>query len=142
MFDRMEFLVGEALVAMRRNFLMTFAAISTAAVALFLLGGLAYVYLRVNQFAKDVSGKFEMRVWLKDEIEAKQIPDLIAKIRKVPGVKTAIWVPKEKEWTKFQAEEPDQATIGVKNPIPESFKVILTELSLAPDVKDKLESFS
>ena len=34
MLDRLEFLVSEAFVALRRNWLMTFAAITTAAVAL------------------------------------------------------------------------------------------------------------
>lgn len=124
---------------MRRNFLMSFAAMSTAAVALFLLGGLAYTYIRLNEFARDVAGKFEMRVWLKDDVKATAIPEVIAKIRSVNGVKTAIWVPKEKEWAKWQKEDPEQTNIGVKNPLPESFKVILGDLSLAPNVKQEIE---
>lgn len=124
---------------MRRNFLMSFAAMSTAAVALFLLGGLAYTYLRLNEFARDVAGKFEMRVWCRDEVKASEISDIIAKIRSVKGVKTAVWVPKEKEWEKWQREDPEQTNIGVKNPLPESFKVILADLSLAPDVKSAIE---
>jgi cell division protein FtsX len=69
MLDHIEFLLSEAFMAIRRNFLMSFAAISTAAVALFLLGGLGYVYMRLNTFTTEVSKKFEMKVWLKDHID-------------------------------------------------------------------------
>lgn len=148
MFDRLEFLLGEALVAMRRNFLMTFAAISTAAVALFLLGGLAYIYLRVSQFASDVSGKFEMRVWLKEKpadangpaitFTAKDIPPIISRIRAVKGVKTAVWVPKEKEWEKMKQDDP-RMTQGIEiNPLGQSFKVVLSDLSVAGSVEDEI----
>lgn len=152
MFDRLEFLFGEALSAIRRNFLMSFAAISTAAVALFLLGGLAYIYVRVSQFASDVSGKFEMRVWLKEKLAdetgpaitytAKDIPPIISKIRAVKGVKTAVWVPREKEWEKMKRDDP-RMTKGIEiNPLGQSFKVVLSDLSLANSVESEIESMN
>lgn len=136
--DRFEFLITEALVAMRRNFLMSFAAMSTAAVALFLLGGLAYTYIRINQAASDVAGKFEMRVWLKDDVKADQIPAIIKEIRAVAGVKQAFWAPRDKEWEKMRQESTDW-NIGVANPLPESFKVILSDLSLANSVEEQIQ---
>jgi len=51
MFDRLEFLLTEAFVALRRNGLMTFAAVTTVAVSLFLIGGLGYTYLRIQGYA-------------------------------------------------------------------------------------------
>lgn len=135
MLDRIEFLIMEALVAIRRNLLMTFAAVSTAAVALFLLGGLAYVYWQVNKLATDVSGKFEVRVWLKDEVKDAQIGTIAARIRKINGVKKAFWVPKAKEWEKMQNESPEMTRGIDQNPLTHSFKVILQELGDAPGVK-------
>jgi cell division transport system permease protein len=137
--DQIEFLISEAFVAMRRNFLMSFAAMSTAAVALFLLGGLAYTYYRVNQAASDVAGRFEMRVWLKDEVKKEAVPQIISRIRAVKGVKQAFWAPRDVEWEKWQKENPEQTNIGVANPLPESFKVILSDLSLAEQVEAQLK---
>ncbi|MEQ1821818.1 MAG: permease-like cell division protein FtsX [Fimbriimonadaceae bacterium] len=139
MFDRLEFLLMEALVAIRRNLLMTFAAVSTAAVALFLLGGLAYVYWQVNQLATDVSGKFEVRVWLKDEVKGAQITNLAKRMRKVNGVKKAMWVPRDKEWQKMQTEMPEMTRGVDQNPLTDSFKLILNELGDAPGVKRQIQ---
>jgi cell division transport system permease protein len=139
MLDRMEFLLTEALVAIRRNLLMTFAAVSTAAVALFLLGGLAYVYWQVNQLATDVSGKFEVRAWLSAEVKDSSIPAIATRLRKINGVKKAFWVPKEKEWQKMQQEMPEMTRGIDQNPLTHSFKIILQELGDAPGVKRQVQ---
>lgn len=131
--DRAQFLLSEALIALRRNGLMTFAAISTSAVALFLLGGLAYIYMRVNVYASDVSGKFEMRVWLRDDVKVPQVKEIAKKLRAIPGVKEARWVPRQDEWKRFKLDVPEVAE-GYDNPFPESFKVILQSLSDADAV--------
>ena len=85
MLDRFEFLVGEAMVALRRNGLMTFAAISTIAVSLFLLGGLGYAYLRIEEFARTLPSKFEMRVFLREGTNYAQITETATAIRQMPG---------------------------------------------------------
>jgi cell division transport system permease protein len=136
--DRLQFLLSEAFTALRRNGLMTFAAVSTSAVALFLLGGLAYVYMRVSAAAEDVSGKFEMRVWLKEQTTVAQVKEVAKKIRAIDGVKEARWVPKEHEWQRQRQEMPD-VTEDLENPFPHSFKVVLTDLSKASDVSTKIQ---
>lgn len=137
--DRIQFLLSEALIALRRNGLMTFAAISTSAVALFLLGGLGYVYLRVSTFATGVSGRFEMRVWLRDTAAKDDVTKIAKQIRAIPGVKEARWIPKEIEWKKQKLENPD-ATEGLENPFPHSYKVILVNLSDAGQVAAKIQA--
>lgn len=136
MLDRFEFLVSEALTAMRRNWLMSFAAISTLAVALFLLGGLGYALMRMNAAADDMSGRFELRVWLRDNLNQEQISEVAAEIRAIPGVREARWVPRDIEWKRQIELTPDVAFL--ENPFPHSFKVILTELSEAPNVVAKI----
>lgn len=138
MLDRIEFLLTEALTAMRRNWLMSFAAVSTLAVALFLLGGLGYVLIRMNAAAEDLSGRFEMRVWLRDNVTKEQISEIAKELRTIKGVKEARWVPRDIEWKRQIELTPEVAYFD--NPFPHSFKVILTELSAGPTVVAKIKA--
>ena len=137
MIDRIEFLLVEAFVALRRNGWMTFAAISTAAVALFLLGGLGYVYLKVSESAESFSLKFEMRVFLRDGTTFRAIRDTAEKIRKIEGVQSAVWIPKDKAWEKEREKNP-HLTEGLDNPYPDAFKVLLSDLTRTPQVVESI----
>ncbi|MBI3722189.1 MAG: hypothetical protein HY248_06505, partial [Fimbriimonas ginsengisoli] len=107
MFDRLEFLFGEATMALRRNVLMALAAITTVAVSLFLIGGLGYVYFRIDEYARTLPGKQEMRVFLRSGAPYAQITETAKQIRAMPGVASAVWMPKEKVWEKERLQHPD-----------------------------------
>jgi cell division transport system permease protein len=139
MLDRIEFLSSEAASALRRNGLMTFAAISTAAVALFLLGGLSYLYYRVHVFAESIPGKFEMRVHLKDGVGGSTVSDVANRIRSLEGVQAAFWIPRDKAWA-LEREQNPELTEGLDNPYPEAFKVVLSDLKLSDQVADTVKA--
>jgi cell division transport system permease protein len=128
MLNRLEFVVTEAFTALSRNRLMTFAAVTTVAVALFLFGGLGYAYFRINRYAQTIPGKFKMLVYLKDEATTSDVQRTAAAMRALPGVASVAWIPKDKAWEKWKAEHPSALTDGVENPLPDGFKVILTDL--------------
>ena len=106
---------------------MTIAAIVTAAVSLYLIGGLSYVYIRVTEYAHSLTGRFEMRVILKEGTSYDNITLTAKQIRLVPGVKDVSWIPKEKAWERDKAKFPD-LTSGVDNPYPDAFKVTLQDV--------------
>lgn len=133
MLDKLEFLLTEAAVALRRNSLMTFAAVTTVAVSLFLLGGLGYVYWRIIEYAESLPGRFEMQVFLRDGATLNTVEETAAKIRGIEGVRTATWIPRDKRWELEKRENPS-LTQGIENPYPEAFKVTLTDLSLSDQV--------
>ncbi len=139
MIDRLSFLTGEALTALRRNYTMTFAAIITAAVSLFLIGGLGYVYMRTTEYARSLTGRFEMRVILKDGTTPAQISDTANTIRLIEGVKEVFWIPKEKAWARDKSKFPD-LTEGVENPYPDAFKVTLTDVHGGELIATKIHS--
>ncbi len=139
MLDKLGFLVGEALIALRRNGWMTFAAISTVAVSLFLLGGISYAYLQIQNYADKIPGKFTIRVHLKDGIPTKQIQGTAQALREIPGVKAAYWIPKDKAWAKKQKEDPE-LTRGIDNPYPDAFKVELASLKDSDRVANAIHS--
>lgn len=141
MLDRLEFILGEAFSALRRNTWMTFAAVSTSAVALFLLGGLGYVYLGINRYMQSLPSRFEVRVFLRNGLERTKVSETASLIRKIDGVKQVIWIPKEQAWSKFKRDYPD-LTAGEDNPLPDSFKVTLTDLDKAPEVAAKIRALA
>jgi cell division transport system permease protein len=134
MFDRLEFLLTEAFVALRRNLLMTFAAVTTAAVSLFLLGSLGYVYFQLSRVATEVSNKFEMRVWLKDKISNDQAKAMMPKVQSIKGVRSVVFVAREEEWKRFQVTQPELTKGWDASTLPNSFRVTLKELDEADAV--------
>lgn len=138
MFDRIGFVVGEALIALRRNGFLTIAAISTVAVSLFLLGGMVYIVYRAQSYADTIPGQFEIRVFLKDGTSLTQIQQTAKTIRDIPGVKDAMWIPRDKAWALYAKKNPDLAA-GIENPLPDAFKVTLKELSYSNAVCESLK---
>jgi cell division transport system permease protein len=138
MFDRFEFLIGEAIVALRRNGWMAFAAVSTVAVSLFLLGGLAFAYMKASDFAEKLPGKFEMRVHLRMNATADDIKETAAQIRALDGVQEASWIPRDKQWEVYKEQNPS-ITAGIEeNPLPDAFKVVLNDLSKGDAVAENI----
>ncbi|MBV6458273.1 MAG: hypothetical protein HONBIEJF_01398 [Fimbriimonadaceae bacterium] len=137
MLDRVEFLLSEALVSLRRNTWMTFSAISTAAVALFLIGCFGYTYWKVQSYASTLPAQFEMHVFLKETATKADVSDVAAKIRAMPEVEKAIWIPKEEAWKQRRRDMPE-VTEGLDNPLPEEFRIRLKDLAKAPDVAARI----
>ncbi|MCX7799689.1 MAG: permease-like cell division protein FtsX [Fimbriimonadales bacterium] len=138
MLDHLVFLIGEAFVALRRNRMLSFAAVSTVAVSLYLLGGLGYVYLRVSAFAERIPGQFDMRVFLKEGVTFDQIRSTARRIRSVDGVADARHIPREIAWRKMREQMPKE-TEGLENPLPDAFKVTLSDLGKADSVRAAIQ---
>jgi cell division transport system permease protein len=139
MLDRIEFLISEAVSAMRRNTWMTFSAVSTCAMALFLLGGIAYVYATVDRYAQTLPGRFEVRVFLQEGASPAEISAAAAQIRAIDGVASAHWIPREQAWRKMRAQMPAQ-TEGLENPLPDGFNIRLEDLERADAVVARLRA--
>ena len=131
MLDKIEFLIGESIKIFRKNGLMSFAAISTVAFSLFFLGGLGYAYLSVLNYAqKTFPNQFTMEVFLKQGTSFDALHRTAEQIRAIPGVKTAVLIPKEKAYPKFLKDMnlPEfQEEEGI--PIQDKFQVTLTDIS-------------
>ncbi|HRF59109.1 MAG TPA: permease-like cell division protein FtsX [Fimbriimonadaceae bacterium] len=141
MLDRLEFVFGEAIIALRRNSWMTFAAVTTAAVALFLLGSLGYAYVGISRYAQTLPGVFDMRVLLKEEVKGKKLSEAAEAMRKIDGVKSVTWIPSEKMWALKKREDPRVYGL-IENPFPESFKVVLADLNKADAVADEIRGMA
>ncbi|MCW5941418.1 MAG: permease-like cell division protein FtsX [Fimbriimonadaceae bacterium] len=137
--NRLQFLIGEAWASLTRHKGMTFATITTSAVALFLVGGLAYAYWRIDAYARSLPSRFEMRVFLRDGTTYDQVRETATAIRAIEGVDTVVHIPKDAAWQRFKRDLREAMPEDLGNPLPDAFKVILKDLeesrSVAASIK-------
>jgi cell division transport system permease protein len=139
MFDRITFILGEWLVSIRRNLGMVLLGIITVSVCIFISGGLTLAYLGILKYGQNLTDKFEMRVFLKDQTSVQQISTLAQKIRTMDGVATVNWIPRDKAWAKFKAENPEK-TKDLDNILPDAYKVVLKDLSKSDALAAAIQS--
>lgn len=140
MLNRIEFVVSEALTALSRHRLMTLAAVSTVAVSLFLFGGLGYAYYRMTSFASTIPGKFRMLVYLREDATSGDVSAIAAKMRRLAGVSSVAFIPKDKAWERWKLEHATSLTEGIENPLPDGFRVVLSDLKESDQVVDAIKA--
>jgi len=127
---RFDFFLRETLQAFRRNGFVVFAAISTAFIALFLLGGAVLVQREVNLIAQSVEANVEVSVFLSDDISTSQTQNLNQMLTNMPQVATVHYQSKEAAYEEFKRLFHDQTTL-VQNvtpdALPASFQVQLKD---------------
>ncbi len=126
--DHIEFLISEAFTALRRNSWMTFAAITTCCMALFLTGGVGFAYKGVNEYAAQLPTKFEIRAFFKDELSEKDAESAVDRLKKIPYASSVKFITKAKAWEKFKLDNPTYPTVGIDNPLPDSITVVLANV--------------
>lgn len=131
MLDKIEFLIGESLRIFRKNGLMTFAAISTVAISMFLLGGLGYAYYAMSNYAeRTFPTQFTMRVLMKTGTTQEEIRRTAQEMRAIPGVDHVVLIPKELAYPKFVKDMDLPGLDEEKDvPIPDVFQVTLSDIS-------------
>lgn len=137
MLDRLEFLFSEAFLSLRRNLWMTFAAVTTSAMALLLLGGLGLAYMRITEYAASLPGKLDVRVFMEWELDRDRALQIGDEIAALPEVSKVEFVPREEGWAEYQEQFPD-ITHDLANPLPDSFNVRLHEVGDADAVASKV----
>jgi cell division transport system permease protein len=138
----MEFLLSEAFIALRRNTWMTFAAVTTVAMALYLLGGIGYGFLKINSFLGGLERNFSVRVFLKDHTTDAQIKETERKIKGMEGVKEVTFISKERAFKEFRLENPEMVLDDLENPLPDMFQVSLENIKDAPAIGPKIQVIS
>ncbi|HEY0867248.1 MAG TPA: permease-like cell division protein FtsX [Fimbriimonas sp.] len=140
MFDRLSFIFGEAMIALRRNGFMTFAAVTTVAVSLFLLGGTIYLLIHGERAMKTLPNQLDIRVLLKDGVTYPQIVQTAKRLRSIEGVKTAQHVPRDKAWERMRKMWEPGLTEGLVNPLEDAFKVTVADLRATDTVVAEIQS--
>lgn len=140
MIDHLEFIFAEAVTALRRNMMMTVAAVNTCAVALFILGGLGYTYLSLTSYLDTLPSKFGLTFSVKAGTPMEQVRQMAGNLRKVDGVSRVVWMPKETTWKQYAAQKKYEGLMkDVANPLPNQLLVVLSDLKKTDSVKAAIQ---
>ena len=99
---RVGYFVSETVTNLRRNFLMTVAAISTVAISLLLLGGTQILGLIVNNVTLNWEAKVEISTYLRDDATQNEIGSLEEQIAQMPEVQDVAYVSKDQAFQEFK----------------------------------------
>ncbi|HZJ49792.1 MAG TPA: permease-like cell division protein FtsX [Actinomycetota bacterium] len=139
---RLNYFLSETAVNLKRNLLMTIAAISTVAISLLLLGGAQILQLVVANVTSTWEGKVEVSVFLRNDVTEGELDGLRSDLAEMPEIETFTYVSKNQayeEFKKLYADKPELWQVLPKDSLPASFRVSLVDASDAEEVAARVE---
>jgi cell division transport system permease protein len=139
--SRISYFFRETALALRRNALVTFAAISTVFISLFLVGGALLVGEQVRLMTGEWAQKVEVSVFLREDVSDEERDALEQKIQDIPEVQTYYYETREQAYERFQEQFRDSESLTENvdaSAMPESFRIKLTDASKFPVIRARL----
>lgn len=146
---RFGYFVSETVQNLRRNFLMTVAAISTVAISLLLLGGTQILGLIVNNVTLNWEAKVEISAYLRDDATQNERSALEEEIAVMPEVQAVSYVSKDRAFQEFKEmyetqpefyenlpEDALPASLRIKLKDADDTEAVASAIEGAPGVKD------
>jgi cell division transport system permease protein len=147
---RWRYIIGEALIGLRRNLLMTFAVILSVTVSLTLLGASLLLSEQVNLATDDWIDKVEVSVFLCNErscgvdITDDQAEQLLADLQAQPLVEEVFFESQQDAYDRFQEmfrDDPDVAGVVERDSLPASYRVSLTDPTQFEVIAQQFEAY-
>jgi cell division transport system permease protein len=139
---RATYFLSETLQNLRRNFLMTVAAISTVAISLLLLGGVQILGLIVNNVTLNWEAKVEISTYLRDDITDNERNSLVDEIANMPEVEDVTYVSKTQAFEEFKEMYESQPEFYENLPadaLPASLRIKLLDADATEEVAKRIE---
>lgn len=139
---RLAFYLRESFTAIRRNGVIAFAAVSTAFIALFLLGFALLMQREVNLLVAQTEANVEVSVYLEDNISSAQQVNLQHMIEQMPQVAFVRYESKEDAYRRFKEifqNQPALVNNVSTDALPASFRVELKDPQQFQTVAVQLE---
>jgi cell division transport system permease protein len=135
------YFVSETVTNLRRNLLMTIAAISTVTISLLLLGGVQILGMVVNNMTGTWEAKVEVSIFLRDDATQGEIQSLEREIAQMNEVENVTFVSKQDAYEEFKATYESQPEFYESLPedaLPASLRVELTDANFAETVSARV----
>ena len=125
---KVSYFFSETATNLRRNLLMTVAAISTVAISLLLLGGVAILHMAVRNMTYSWEAKVEVSAYLSDDITEGEQLALETEITELPQVQEVTFVSKAEALIEFKEifqGQPELYETLTEDSLPASLRVKL-----------------
>jgi cell division transport system permease protein len=139
---RLNYFVDETISNLRRNVLLTLAAVSTVSISLLLLGVVLVGGEVLKKMVTSWEGKVELNVFLRDEATPEQIEELGAAISGMPEVSRRFFESKEQAFEEYKRMFKDSPAITENvdpNALPASYRIKLKDPNQAEAVAARLQ---
>lgn len=139
---RVSWFLKEAFVSLRRNWVMSLAAVSTIALSLLVVGVFAFVALSLDQVITNLERQVEVEAFLEDGATFNEIQALQDKIIGWEEVKKLDFISKDKALEIFKErfkDQPDMLKGLTSDVLPASFKISLKDPYDAKNVARELK---
>ncbi|MBA3553101.1 MAG: ABC transporter permease, partial [Actinobacteria bacterium] len=128
MAPRFDYFFRETVNGLRRNGLLAFATVSTAFIALFLLGGALLVRQQTNIMVEQATANVDVSVYLRDDVSPSQQRELNKILLRMPEVSIVRYESKDAAYERFKVifeDQPDLVNNTSPDALPASFRVRL-----------------
>lgn len=139
---KFNYFFSETFTNLRRNLLMTVAAISTVAISLLLLGGVQILNRAVNNMTKSWEAQVEIAVFLEDNAQQGEIEDLEEEIVAYPEVDTLTFISQADALEEFKVMYKNQPELWESlrdDALPASLRVKLIDPNMTDEVAARIE---
>jgi cell division transport system permease protein len=127
---RVRQVASEAFLGLRRNLVMSIAAVVTVAVSLAFVGTAFLVSKTVSQIQDIFYTQIEISIFLKNDVTQPQRDEIAGVLKGLPLVKSTIYEDKAEAYRRFKLQfqdQPDLLANVTQDALPESYRVKLTD---------------
>jgi cell division transport system permease protein len=135
---RINYFFSETVTNLRRNVLMTVAAVSTVAISLLLLGGVQILGMTVNKMTDDWEAKVEVSAFFLNDATQNEIEALGGELAQMSEVKEVTFVSQDEAYEEFKEDFPDLIGPLPRNALPASYRIALNNAEDAEEVAARI----
>ncbi|MDQ4026869.1 MAG: permease-like cell division protein FtsX [Actinomycetota bacterium] len=135
---RIGYFFSETVTNLRRNLLMTVAAISTVAISLLLLGGVQILGMTVNKMTNDWEAKVEVSAFFLKDATQNEIEQLGNELSQMDEVKNVTFVSQDQAYEEFRRDWPDLVGPLPRDALPASYRIKLHDADDAEEVAARI----
>ena len=139
---RFGYFLSETATNLRRNLLMSVAAVSTVAISLLLLGGVLLLGMVVENMTRSWEAKVEVSIFLRDDATEGEVQALTTQLTDMDEVENVDYVSKAQAFEEFKeqwAEQPEFWENLPQDALPASLRVKLVDAEFAEPVATIME---
>lgn len=139
MIDRLRFVLQETWASLRGNAAMQAAAISTACIALILLGSAGMALYKLDAIARSLPSEFQVVVFLEMTATREQALQLKAEIEAMPETARVQLTPREQAWEEEKRKLASEINLAdMPNPLPDKLTVQVHDPQQLPLVAERI----